>query len=42
VDKDGAPGAILGKALIVHAMPDDYKTQPSGGSGERVACGVIR
>ena len=42
VDKDGAPSAILGKALIVHALPDDYKTQPSGGSGERIACGVIR
>ncbi len=42
VDKDGAPTAILGKALIVHAMPDDYKTQPSGGSGNRIACGVIR
>jgi superoxide dismutase, Cu-Zn family len=42
VDKDGAPSAILGKALIVHAMPDDYKTQPSGGSGARIACGVIR
>lgn len=42
VDKDGAPSEIIGKALIVHAMPDDYKTQPSGGSGARVACGVIR
>lgn len=42
VDKDGAPTAILGKALIVHAMADDYKTQPSGNSGARVACGVIR
>ena len=42
VDKDGAPTEIMGKALVVHAMPDDYKTQPSGGSGDRVACGVIR
>ncbi len=42
VDKDGAPTAILGKALVVHAKPDDYKTQPSGDSGDRVACGVIR
>jgi Cu-Zn family superoxide dismutase len=42
VDKDGAPNQILGKALVVHAMPDDYKTQPSGASGARVACGVIR
>jgi superoxide dismutase, Cu-Zn family len=42
VDKDGAPTQILGKALIVHAMPDDYETQPSGDSGARIACGVIR
>jgi Cu-Zn family superoxide dismutase len=42
VDKDGAPSAILGKSIVVHALPDDYKTQPSGGSGARVACGVIR
>ena len=42
VDKDGAPTAIMGKALVVHAMRDDYKTQPSGDSGARVACGVIR
>lgn len=41
-DKDGAPTEILGKALVVHALPDDYKTQPSGGSGDRIACGVIR
>lgn len=42
VDKDGAPTEILGKSLVVHALPDDYKTQPSGGSGDRIACGVIR
>jgi Cu-Zn family superoxide dismutase len=41
-DKDGAPTEILGKALVVHAMPDDYKSQPSGSSGDRIACGVIR
>jgi superoxide dismutase, Cu-Zn family len=32
---------ILGKGLIVHAMPDDFKTQPTGNSGARIACGVI-
>jgi Cu-Zn family superoxide dismutase len=42
VDKDGGPNQILGKSLVVHAMPDDYKTQPSGASGARIACGVIR
>jgi Cu-Zn family superoxide dismutase len=32
---------ILGRALVVHAAADDYRTQPSGASGARVACGVI-
>ena len=31
-----------GSALVVHATQDDYKTDPSGNSGARVACGVIR
>jgi superoxide dismutase, Cu-Zn family len=34
--------SIIGKALIVHADPDDYKTQPTGNSGKRVACGIIK
>lgn len=31
-----------GSALVVHASPDDYKTQPIGGAGARVACGVVK
>jgi Cu-Zn family superoxide dismutase len=38
---DGAANDIVGKAIVVHAKPDDYKTQPSGNSGDRIACGVI-
>jgi superoxide dismutase, Cu-Zn family len=33
---------IVGKGLIVHKDPDDFRTQPTGNSGARVACGVIR
>lgn len=39
------PGQSLldadGSALLIHASPDDYTSQPIGGSGDRVACGVI-
>lgn len=36
------PASIIGRGLIVHADADDYKTQPTGNSGARIACGVIR
>ena len=35
------PKSIIGRSVIVHAQTDDFKTQPSGAAGARVACGVI-
>lgn len=37
----GAANDVLGRAIVVHAMPDDYRSQPSGNAGARVGCGVI-
>ena len=36
------PASIIGRGLIVHADPDDYKTQPTGNAGARIACAVIQ
>jgi len=41
--KDG-PHSLLsngGAAIVVHAKADDYKTDPAGNSGDRIACGVV-
>ncbi|HWK23519.1 MAG TPA: superoxide dismutase family protein [Ureibacillus sp.] len=35
LDKDGT-------AIVIHEDPDDYKTDPAGNSGSRIACGVIK
>ena len=41
----GTPGALLdadGASIVIHANADDYVTDPSGNSGPRIACAVIR
>ncbi len=38
----GAANDIANRAIVVHAAPDDYTSQPAGNAGARVACGVIK
>lgn len=41
----GKPNSLFdadGSSLVIHAKADDYKTDPAGNSGDRIACGVIQ
>ncbi len=33
---------IIGRTVVIHDMPDDFTSQPSGNSGEKIACGIIK
>ena len=40
----GKPNSVIqpdGTSLVIHAKADDYKSDPAGNSGDRIACGVI-
>jgi len=41
LDEDAALLDDDGSTLIVHATADDYKTDPAGNAGDRLACGVV-
>lgn len=32
---------VIGRSVVIHENPDDYRTQPAGASGRKLACGVI-
>lgn len=36
------PSDVIGRTIIIHGGEDDFHTQPSGNSGEKIACGVIK
>lgn len=36
------PEDIVGKTVIIHDMPDDFRSQPAGDSGMKIACGVVQ
>lgn len=41
-DKRFSIDEIIGKSVIIHSRADDFTTQPSGNSGDKIGCGVIR
>ena len=36
------PEEVIGKTVVIHSQPDDFKTQPAGDSGQKIACGEIK
>lgn len=36
------PAEVVGRTVVIHSHPDDFRSQPSGDSGMKIACGVIR
>jgi Cu-Zn family superoxide dismutase len=36
------PDQVIGRTVIIHQNPDDFRSQPAGNAGKRLACGVIR
>ena len=43
--EQGKPNSVFdndGSSLVIHAKADDYKTDPAGNAGDRIACGVIQ
>ena len=33
---------IIDRTVVIHNMPDVFTSQPSGNSGEKIACGIIK
>jgi Cu-Zn family superoxide dismutase len=33
---------IIGKTIVIHISPDDFKSQPAGDAGKKIACGEIK
>ncbi len=42
ITKSFKPKDVIGRTIIIHGGEDDFMTQPSGNSGEKIACGVIK
>ena len=36
------PEEVVGRSVVLHEFPDDYRSQPAGQAGDRIACGIIR
>lgn len=41
IDLNTTANSVVNRAVVLHAFPDDYLSQPAGNTGTRIACGVI-
>ena len=41
-DKRFSISGILGRSVVIHSHSDDFSSQPSGNSGNKIGCGIIR
>lgn len=35
------PEDVVGRSVVIHSHPDDFRTQPSGSAGAKIGCGII-
>ena len=41
-NESGFVNEIVGRTVVIHSDPDDFRTRPAGNAGKKIACGAIQ